>query len=70
MDALANAAQQLKKERKVLMGHVAQIDKVLSVLDGRMGKSTRRKLSRAARAKIAKAQKERWAKVRAAKKSG
>jgi hypothetical protein len=64
---LAGVVQQLRKERDQAARTVEQLDAALAALDGgsygrRTG--TRRKISRAGRARIAAAQKARWAKVR------
>lgn len=68
MANLANVVQQLRKERNRAAKEVDRLDAALTALSGegsgkRLGK--RRKLSVAARARIAAAQKARWAKVRA-----
>ena len=64
---LAGVVQQLRKERDQAARTVEQLDAALAALDGgsygrRTG--TRRKISRAGRARIAAAQRARWAKVR------
>ena len=66
---MANSAgivQQLKKERDHAARTVEQLDAALTALTGVSGKRTgaRRKISAAGRARIAAAQRERWAKVR------
>jgi hypothetical protein len=67
MANLAGVVQQLRKERDRAARTVQQLDAALAVLDGgsygrRTG--TRRKISAAGRARIAAAQRARWAKVR------
>ena len=67
MANLAGVVQQLRKERDQAARTVEQLDAALNALDGgsygrRTG--TRRKISRAGRARIAAAQRARWAKVR------
>ncbi|MFZ0732139.1 MAG: hypothetical protein WAM79_07430 [Candidatus Sulfotelmatobacter sp.] len=68
MDNLAGVVQQLKKERDRAAKQVKSLDAALAALDGVSGgKSTgsrRGSLSTAARARIAAAQRARWAKVR------
>jgi hypothetical protein len=65
MADLGEIVEQLKAER-------AKLDKAIEALSGIAGKSSgrggSRKLSAAARARIAAAQRARWAKVRAKKK--
>jgi hypothetical protein len=67
MANLAGVVQQLRKERDQAARTVEQLDAALAALDGgshgrRTG--TRRKISAAGRARIAAAQRARWAKVR------
>jgi len=67
MANLAGIVQQLQKERDQAARTVEQLDAALAALDGgsygrRTG--TRRKISAAGRARIAAAQRARWAKVR------
>jgi len=64
---LAGVVQRLRKERDQAARTVEQLDVALAALDGgsygrRTG--TRRKISAAGRARIAAAQRARWAKVR------
>jgi len=64
---LAGVVQQLRKERDQAVRTVQQLDAALAALDGgsygrRTG--TRRNISVAGRARIAAAQRARWAKVR------
>ena len=64
---LAGVVQQLQKERDQAARTVQQLDAVLAALDGgsygrRTG--TKRNISAAGRARIAAAQRARWAKVR------
>jgi hypothetical protein len=66
MSNLAGIVQQLKKERDRAANEVQQLDRALAALSGnsygkRMGGG---RLSAAARARIAAAQRVRWAKVR------
>ena|SRR5579885_3424278 len=68
MADLGRVVQQLKKERDQAAKKVAQLDAALSALNGASSGQPRRgrsRLSGAARAKIAAAQRARWAKVRA-----
>ena len=67
MANLAGVVQQLRKERDQAAKTVEQLDAALAALDGgsygrRTG--TRRKISAAGRARIAAAQRARWAEVR------
>ena len=67
MTNLAGIVQQLQKERDQAARTVGRLDAALAALDGASyGKrtGTRRRLSPAARARIAAAQRARWAKVR------
>jgi hypothetical protein len=70
--ALTNIVRQLKKERdrleKQLQGLNAAISAFVGAYKGTKATGKRRKLSAKARARIAAAQRARWAKVRAAKK--
>ena len=64
---LAGVVQQLRKERDQAARTVQQLDAALAALDsGSYGRrtGTRRKISAAGRARIAAAQRARWAKVR------
>jgi hypothetical protein len=68
MADLGNVVQQLKKERDQAAKTLAQLDAALSALNGASSGQPRRgrsRLSAAARAKIAAAQRARWAKIRA-----
>jgi len=69
---LASVVGQLKQERDRAANEVRQLDAAIAALNGaRYGKRTGgNHLSTAARARIAAAQRERWAKVRAAKNRG
>jgi len=60
----------LHAERRRLQGELDKVNKAIKVLGGKAsgGGGARRVLSAAARARIAQAQRERWAKVKAAKK--
>ena len=66
MANLAGVVQQLRKERDQAARTVEQLDAALAALSGnsRHKASTRNPLSAAARARIAAAQRARWAKVR------
>jgi hypothetical protein len=67
MANLAGVVQQLRKERDQAARTVEQLDAALAALDGDShGRRTgaRRKISAAGRARIAAAQRARWAKVR------
>ncbi len=67
MANLAGVVQQLRKERDRAAKTVEQLDAALAALNGgSYGKraGTRRRLSAAARERIAAAQRARWAKVR------
>ena len=63
---LAGVVQQLQKERDQAARIVERLDAALAALTGVSGKrtGTRRKISSAGRARIAAAQRARWAKVR------
>jgi hypothetical protein len=69
---LSGTVRALKVERAKVQGELSKLDKAISVLEGLSGTNsvtsngngTRRTLSVAARNKIAKAQKLRWAKIR------
>jgi hypothetical protein len=67
MANLAGVVQQLRKERDQAVRTVEQLDAALAALTGVSGNRarTRSPLSAAARARIAAAQRARWAKVRA-----
>jgi hypothetical protein len=67
MANLAGVVQQLRKERDRAARTVEQLDAALAALDGdSYGRRTgaRRKISAAGRARIAAAQRARWARVR------
>jgi hypothetical protein len=67
MANLAGVVQQLRKERDYAARTVKQLDAALAALDGgSYGRQTgtRRKISAAGKARIAAAQRARWAKVR------
>ena len=63
---MAGVVQQLRKERGQAARTVEQLDAALAALTGVSGKrtGTRRKISAAGRARIAAAQRARWAKLR------
>jgi hypothetical protein len=69
---LGGTVKALKGERVRVMGEVAKLDKAITVLEGLFrtsattpnGHAGRRPLSAAARRKIGKAQKLRWAKIK------
>jgi hypothetical protein len=67
MANLAGVVQQLREERDRAAKTVEQLDAALAALTGVSGKGRRTgsRLSAAARARIAAAQRARWAKVRA-----
>ena len=67
MTKLAGLVQQLKKERDQAAKTVQRLDAALAALGGTSGRKTGggNRLSAAARARIAAAQRARWAKVRA-----
>lgn len=60
--------QQLKKERERAAAEVRRLDAALTALNGAGHSAGGRTLSTAARARIAAAQRARWAKVRAGQK--
>src|SRR5229473_7537 len=65
MSNLAGVVQQLQKERSRVAKDLQRLDSALAALNGEPGKRTGiRTLSAAARARIAAAQRARWAKVR------
>ena len=66
MANLSGVVQQLRKERDQAARTVERLDAALAALTGVFGKGagTRRHLSAAARARIAAAQRARWAEVR------
>jgi hypothetical protein len=70
MDNLAGVVQQLRRERDHAANALKRIDVALTALSGVSGRTsrttrTRSRLSPAARARIAAAQRARWARVRA-----
>lgn len=67
MADLVGVVRQLKAERDQLAGEVKRLDAALAALHGSYG--NRGTLSPTARARIAAAQRARWAKVRAGNKS-
>lgn len=69
MANLAGVVQQLRKERDRVAKDVQRLDAALAALNGagRGKRTSRRKLSASGRARIAAAQRERWAKIRARK---
>jgi hypothetical protein len=67
MTNLAGVVQQLRKERDQAARTLERLDAALAALNGSsygMKPGTRRKISTAGRARIAAAQRARWAKVR------
>lgn len=60
---LAGLIKELKQEKDLLQRHLAGIDSALLALDGPR-KPKQRTMSAASRAKIAAAQRRRWAKFR------
>jgi len=73
LKGLVSVVSQLRVERISLVNQLRHVDAALSVLgkldSGSYTKPRRRRLSVAARNKIAAAQRARWAKVRQAKKA-
>lgn len=74
MPDLDAVLEQLKEERKLAVGRLRQLEKVIAELSkataislgsSGSGKRTKNRLSAAARERIAAAQRARWAKVRA-----
>ena len=67
---LSGLIKELKAEKDLMQRHLAGIDAALTAFAGAYTKPTRkrRKMSAKSRAKIAAAQRRRWAKVRAEKK--
>lgn len=69
MTNLASVVGQLRKERNRAAKEVQRLDSAIAALGGaKYGKRTGSKISAAGRARIAAAQRARWAKVRAGKK--
>jgi len=68
---LSGLIKELKAEKDLMQRHLAGIDAALRAFAGAYTKPTRkrRKMSVAARKKIAAAQRARWAKVRAKRKA-
>jgi hypothetical protein len=68
---LSGLIKELRREKDQLQRHLAGIDAALTAFAGAYTKPTRkrRKMSVAARKKIAAAQRARWAKFRAKRKS-
>jgi hypothetical protein len=64
MAEIAGVLQQLKKERERALREVEQLDAALAALGGVHGRQTTRKISAAGKARIAAAQRARWAKVK------
>lgn len=76
MSNLMNVVQRLKKERDQLQGRIEQLDKALKALTGGVQRQgfaypsrKRRTMSAAARKRIAAAQRDRWAKWKAARRA-
>jgi len=69
MTNLAGVVRQLKSERDRAAKEIERLEAALAALNGSYGKRTltRGRMSAAARAKIAAAQRARWAKVKASK---
>jgi hypothetical protein len=67
---LSGLIKELRREKDQLQRHLAGIDAALTAFAGAYTKPTRkrRKMSATSRAKIAAAQRRRWAKVRAKQK--
>jgi len=70
MANLTGIVKQLKKERDRTQEQLSGLSAALAALSGPNGTRKGGTLSVAARAKIAAAQRKRWAKVKAAKKKG
>ena len=69
MSNLANIVEQLKKEHARAVKEVKGLAAAIAAFTGAYGQtSSRRKMSAAGRARIAAAQKARWAKVKGTKK--
>ena len=68
---MSGLIKELKAEKDLMQRHLAGIDAALTAFAGAYTKPTRkrRKMSAQSRAKIAAAQRRRWAKVRAKQKS-
>jgi hypothetical protein len=66
---LSGLIKELRREKDQLQRHLAGIDAALTAFAGAYTKATRkrRKMSAKSRAKIAAAQRRRWAKVRKSK---
>ena len=69
MANLSGIVKQLKKERDRVESELTRLNAALAAFVGVYTKPKRRELSAKARAKIAAAQRARWAKVRAKQKS-
>lgn len=76
MSELGAVVEQLREKRNSLLLEVKQLDQAINALSklggrgqpsGRSSRGVKRTMSAAARARIAAAQRARWAKVRAAK---
>lgn len=67
MANLSGIVKQLKKERDRVDSELTRLNAALAAFVGVYTKPKRRKMSRAARARIAAAQRARWAKVRKSK---
>jgi len=67
MTNLASVLNQLEQERTRLASQLEDLNRALSALNGTGSKRTDRTISAAGRARIAAAQRARWAKVRGRK---
>lgn len=68
MANLTGIVNQLKQERDRVAGQLSGLNAALAALSGTNGTRRRGTLSAEARARIAAAQRKRWAKIKAAKK--
>jgi len=65
MNSLQNIVRALQKERRTIQRRIKLVEYGLKALGSLDGSSMRRRMSAAARRKIARAQKLRWARYRA-----
>jgi hypothetical protein len=61
---MANVLKVLRDERKVVSKRLSALDTAIAALAGDVRKTAKRIVSAASRAKMAKAQKARWAKIK------
>jgi hypothetical protein len=64
MNSLSSVLNELEQERNRLTSNLEKIDNAISALNGVGADGTRRKMSAAGRARIAAAQRARWARVK------